>query len=402
MDPQPYHVEKIPVENLVLSEENVRQDAGDVTGLKDSIKEQGVLEPLTARPRSDGRYEVYIGGRRLAAAKLLGLQTLPVKIEETSDSDAVIRSLAENLQRKDLTPEQRATAYLRLQQLDPKRFSTRGLAKVTGVSQARIVQELQAYDVQLHLRPHGIEVISGLSPSRREKAEGTSLPEYHATLLHQAINEAKDDLTDQQLADVYPGLARAIAPLNRSQAKQVLAQFRQSPNNPIPETVAVALEEERPVSNESVTTMQPVVDYLPEETADEPGDSGFRKHDQQAITNNDDGEINTAIAEPGLPAFVLESQATADSGATLEAASMPEAAVPAEPSPMTRFNVDLSAKFSIDLLPGQWIGLVDAAEANPDLGQDELALSAVQVVKDRFVKFGIPWTQMHAETQVTT
>ena len=81
---------------------------------------------------------------------------------------------------------------------------------------------------------------------------------------------------------------------------------------------------------------------------------------------------------------------------------MPEEAVPAEPSPMTRFNVDLSAKFSIDLLPGQWIGLVNTAEANPDLGQDELALSAVQVVKDRFVKFGIPWTQMHAETQVTT
>jgi hypothetical protein len=69
---------------------------------------------------------------------------------------------------------------------------------------------------------------------------------------------------------------------------------------------------------------------------------------------------------------------------------------------MTRFNVDLSAKFSIDLLPGQWIGLVNAAEADPDLGQDELALSAVQVVKDRFAKFGIPWTQMHAETQVTT
>lgn len=287
MEPQAYHVEEILVESLILSEENVRQDPGDVTDLKESLNKEGVLEPLTARPRSDGSYEVYIGGRRLAAAKLLGLKTLPVKLGEASDCDAVIRSLAENLQRKDLTPEQRATAYLRLQQLDPQRFSTRGLAKVTGVSQPRIVQELHAYDVQLHLRPHGIEVISGLSPSRRAKAGGTSLPEYHATLLHKAINEAKDHLTDQQLADVYPGLARAIAPLKRSQAKQVLAQFRQSPTSPISETVAVALDEERLASNESVSTMESIVDHLPEETADEPGNSGFRKHDQQAITNSE-------------------------------------------------------------------------------------------------------------------
>ena len=109
---------------------------------------------------------------------------------------------------------------------------------------------------------------------------------------------------------------------------------------------------------------------------------------------NDDGEINTSLTETGLP----ESQETVGSGATVEAASNPEEAVPAEPSPMTRFNVDLGQKFVIALLPAQWVALVTNAEGNPSFCEDELAVAGVQLVKARFAKFGIPWERVDDAT----
>ena len=105
-------------------------------------------------------------------------------------------------------------------------------------------------------------------------------------------------------------------------------------------------------------------------------------------------------AAEGAATYQPDGRETAVSGATVEAASTPEEAVPAEPSSMAGFNLKPNETFMIALLPGQWVGLVNAAEGNPDLAQDELAVAAVQVVKQRFVRFGIPWAQMHTETQV--
>jgi len=103
-------------------------------------------------------------------------------------------------------------------------------------------------------------------------------------------------------------------------------------------------------------------------------------------------------AAEGAATYQPASRETADSGATVEAASMPEEAIPAEPSPMAGFNVNPSETFMIALLPGQWIGLVNAAEGNPDLAQDELAVAGVQLVKARFAKFDIPWERVDDAT----
>ena len=116
--------------------------------------------------------------------------------------------------------------------------------------------------------------------------------------------------------------------------------------------------------------------------------------------SNDDGENITSITEIGLPAFVPESQEPAGSGATVEVAPMPEYAAPVHQSPMAGLNVNPSEKFSIDLLPSEWMSLVTKAEGNPRFSEDELAVAAAQIVKDRFIRFGIPWKQMHAETEV--
>ena len=98
-----------------------------------------------------------------------------------------------------------------------------------------------------------------------------------------------------------------------------------------------------------------------------------------------------ATAEPKCEQTDPEIQEMQVNGTAVEAGSTPEDASPADPSPMAGLRVNLSEPFTIELLPGQWIGLVNAAEGNPDLAQDELAVAAAQIVKDRFANFGIPW-----------
>jgi ParB family chromosome partitioning protein len=81
--------------------------------LSRSIKEQGVLQPLLVRKDKNG-YELATGERRLRAAKMAGLQQVPVVLKNISDSDLLEMSIVENIQREDLNPMEEAEAYHRL------------------------------------------------------------------------------------------------------------------------------------------------------------------------------------------------------------------------------------------------------------------------------------------------
>ena len=76
-----------------------------------SIAQYGVLSPLIARPRPEGGYEIISGHRRQYAAKLAGLDTLPVIVRQMSDDAAVILMVDSNLQREHILPSERAFAY---------------------------------------------------------------------------------------------------------------------------------------------------------------------------------------------------------------------------------------------------------------------------------------------------
>ena len=77
----------------------------------ESIAQYGVLAPLIARPRPEGGYEIISGHRRQYAAKLAGLDTLPVIVRQMSDDAAVILMVDSNLQREHILPSERAFAY---------------------------------------------------------------------------------------------------------------------------------------------------------------------------------------------------------------------------------------------------------------------------------------------------
>jgi ParB family chromosome partitioning protein len=91
-----------------------RMDEGALYELAESIKAQGVMQPILVRPVGGQRYEVIAGERRMRAAKLAGLDEVPVLVKDVPDEAAAAMSLIENIQREDLNPLEEAQGLKRL------------------------------------------------------------------------------------------------------------------------------------------------------------------------------------------------------------------------------------------------------------------------------------------------
>ena len=107
-------VQQIPIDDLHPFTNHPFKVLDDeaMTRTVESIAQYGVLAPLIARPRPDGDgYEIISGHRRQYAAKLAGLETLPVIVRQMSDDAAVILMVDSNLQREHILPSERAFAY---------------------------------------------------------------------------------------------------------------------------------------------------------------------------------------------------------------------------------------------------------------------------------------------------
>lgn len=92
-------------------------DSESIKELAESIKEQGVMQPIIVRlveKSKPARYEIVAGERRMRAAKLAGLKTIPVIVREISDENAAVMALIENIQREDLNPIEEAQGIKRL------------------------------------------------------------------------------------------------------------------------------------------------------------------------------------------------------------------------------------------------------------------------------------------------
>ncbi len=89
-------------------------DEARIRELADSIRNNGLIQPIVARRIEKGRYRIVAGERRWRAARLAGLETVPVILRETTDEQAFALALVENLQREDLNPLEEAEAYRRL------------------------------------------------------------------------------------------------------------------------------------------------------------------------------------------------------------------------------------------------------------------------------------------------
>lgn len=121
---------------IVLIQGNPLQPRGvitpeSLTELVDSVREQGILEPLIVAKTPAG-YQLIAGERRLRAAKIVGMTRVPVVVRETTPQGMLEMSIVENVQREDLNPIERALAYKRL--IDEFGISTTEVAKRVGKS----------------------------------------------------------------------------------------------------------------------------------------------------------------------------------------------------------------------------------------------------------------------------
>lgn len=116
----------------------------ELAELTDSIKKNGVLQPILVRKKDSG-YEIVAGERRYQAAKAAGLSEVPVIIREISDEDVFKLALIENLQRSDLTPLEEARGYRRL--IKDKGLTQEELAQALSKSRSAIANTLRLLDL---------------------------------------------------------------------------------------------------------------------------------------------------------------------------------------------------------------------------------------------------------------
>lgn len=141
--------------------------------LAQSIREVGVVQPLIVRPISEGRYELIAGERRLRAAKLAGLATVPVVVRSAGSQASLELALIENIQREDIAPLECAAAYKLL--MDEFGLTQEQVADKVGKSRPAIANSLRLLRLPAEIR-QGLQ--DGLITEGHAKvilmAEGTS------------------------------------------------------------------------------------------------------------------------------------------------------------------------------------------------------------------------------------
>jgi ParB family chromosome partitioning protein len=111
-----------------------RMDESSLQELAASIRQHGLMQPIVVRPLSADRYEIIAGERRFRAAKLAGLDEVPVMLRDVSDQNALAMALIENIQREDLNPLEEAQAIRRL--LDEFQYTHEQASEAIGRSRS--------------------------------------------------------------------------------------------------------------------------------------------------------------------------------------------------------------------------------------------------------------------------
>jgi len=227
-------VMSLELSKLFVGKTNIRRSPGDVGDLVDSIREKGVLEPVLARPVG-GRYELVVGSRRLEAAKIAGLKKIPTIVRPMMDEEAIIVSLVENIQRRDIEPEEEYDGIVALRKANPRAYGTsEQIAKAIGKSKRYVEDRISAVEAVRNIRRESrSEIAVKQAPLPQERKRGI-LPVKHATFLHRAEESPTvQDLPRRERATQLKELAETIAPLPTPEAENVVSHFVMAPQRPV-------------------------------------------------------------------------------------------------------------------------------------------------------------------------
>ena len=134
---------EIEIEKIFANPNQPRRDFNEeaLQELADSIKELGVIQPITLRKMDDGTYQIIAGERRFRASQIAGKTTIPAYILKADDEDTMEMALIENIQREDLNPLEIALAYQQL--IEQHNLSQEQLSKRVGKGRATIANFLR-------------------------------------------------------------------------------------------------------------------------------------------------------------------------------------------------------------------------------------------------------------------
>jgi ParB family chromosome partitioning protein len=171
-------LKNLPIDLIQRGKYQPRTDMHEeaLQNLANSIKAQGVMQPIVVRPISDTRYEIIAGERRWRATQLAGLDTIPCIIKPVSDESAIAMSLIENIQRENLNPIEEAMALKRLQ--DEFELTQQEVADAVGKSRVTVTNLLR---------------LIGLSPDVRLMLEHGDLEMGHARALLSLSDEQQSE-----------------------------------------------------------------------------------------------------------------------------------------------------------------------------------------------------------------
>ena len=123
-----------------------KMDDASLQELAASIRKQGLMQPILVRPIDNGRHEIIAGERRWRAAKIAGLEEVPVLVREVPDSAALAMALVENIQREDLNPLEEANGVQRL--IEEFKLTHQEAAEAIGRSRAATTNLLRLRNLQ--------------------------------------------------------------------------------------------------------------------------------------------------------------------------------------------------------------------------------------------------------------
>jgi ParB family chromosome partitioning protein len=122
-----------------------RFDAEGISELADSVRAQGLVQPIVVRPTKDGGFELIAGERRWRAARAAGLATIPALVRQTDDRDSLLLALVENVAREDLSPIEEARAYAVL--MDEFELSLGEVAERVGRSKPTVSNRIRLLEL---------------------------------------------------------------------------------------------------------------------------------------------------------------------------------------------------------------------------------------------------------------
>lgn len=232
----------VPFENHPFKE----RSGTEQEELLESIKENGVLEPITVRFLSEGKYEIISGHRRVNACKKLGLSKIPATIKELSKDEAIVAMVDSNIHREHLLPSEKAFAYkMKLEALkhQGKTYGQVVHKSRDNISDTESGRQVQRYIRLTYLIPELLKMVDEERIAFTPAVELSYLPE----------NEQKKLVAEIEYADATPSLSQA----------QRLRKFSEQGRLSI-DTIFAVLSEEKPNQKEQVKFMtEDIRKYFP-------------------------------------------------------------------------------------------------------------------------------------------